>query len=270
MVLSRPTSSLRNVVGLSMSFAIATVSVTLIAPLATAQAIAPSAEAESSVPVVKDEAYTLGAGDRVRIDVFKLAQYSGENQVLVDGTLNLAEVGSVAVQGMTLKEASDAVSQAYAPLLKYPVATVTLIAPRPVRVGVSGEVNRAGAFTLLTTEGGSQLPTVTRALQQAGGVTQMANLREVEVRRVRRGGVVETLKVNLWEFLQTGDLSRDITLRGGDSIYIPSVSAINLAESVQISGASFAADRSQPLNIAVVGEVYRPGPYTVTASTQTG
>ena len=221
-------------------------------------------------PTVRDEAYTLGAGDRIRIEVFKLTQYSGENQILVDGTLNLAEVGSVSVQGMTLGEASEAVSQAYAKLLRYPVATVTLVTPRPVRVGISGEVNRAGSYTLLTTEGGSQLPTITRAVQQAGGVTQLANLRNVEVRRVRRGGVVETIRVNLWEFLQTGDLSRDITLRGGDSIFIPSASAINLAESVQISSASFAADLSQPLNIAVVGEVYRPGPYTVTAATQTG
>ena len=225
---------------------------------------------QRTAPIVSDEAYTLGAGDRVRVEVFKLTQYSGENQVLVDGTLNLAEVGSVSVQGMTLREASEMVSKTYAKLLRYSIATVTLVAPRPVRVGVSGEVNRAGSYTLPTTEGGSQLPTITRALQQAGGVTQLANLRNVEVRRVRRGGAVETINVNLWEFLQTGDLSRDITLRGGDSIFIPSVSTINLAESVQISSASFAADRSQPLNIAVVGEVYRPGLYTVTASTRTG
>ncbi len=222
------------------------------------------------MPTVGDEAYTLGAGDRVRVEIFKLTQYSGDNQVLVDGTLNLAEVGSVSVQGMTLREASETISQTYAKLLRYPLATVTLVTPRPVRVGVSGEVNRAGSYTLTTTEGGSQLPTLTRALQQSGGVTQLADLRNVEVRRVRRGGTIEAIKVDLWEFLQTGDLSRDITLRGGDSIFIPSVKTTNLVESVQVSSASFAADRSQPLNIAVVGEVYRPGPYTVTASARTG
>ncbi|WP_242541371.1 polysaccharide biosynthesis/export family protein, partial [Phormidium pseudopriestleyi] len=38
------------------------------------------------------EAYTLGPGDRIQIDIFNVPEYSGENgqhQVLVDGTLNL-------------------------------------------------------------------------------------------------------------------------------------------------------------------------------------
>lgn len=225
---------------------------------------------ESSVPASRvDDAYTLGSGDRVKIEVFKLPQYSGENQVLVDGTLNLPEVGSVSVQGMTLKEAGEVVSSAYARILKYPIVTVNLLTPRPIRIGVSGEINRAGSYTLPTAEG-SQLPTVTRAIQLAGGITQLANLREVQVRRLRRDGATQLIKVDLWSFLRTGDVSQDITLRSGDSIFIPSVSQTNLAESVQLSSASFSADRSQPLNIAIVGEVYRPGPYTVTASAQTG
>ncbi|HIK19051.1 MAG TPA: SLBB domain-containing protein [Leptolyngbyaceae cyanobacterium M33_DOE_097] len=248
--------------------------VSAIAPYSSAFAQVPEPIIEAAtptrVPSRSDEAYTLGAGDRIRIEVFKVAQYSGENQVLVDGTVNLPEAGNVSVQGLTLKEAADVISARYAKLLKYPIVTVSLVTPRPLRVGVAGEVNRPGSYTLSTTEGASQLPTLTRALQQAGGVTQMANIREVEVRRARRGGTEEVIKVNLWAFLQAGDLSQDITLRSGDSIFIPTAPTVDLRESVQLSAASFAADRSQPLNIAIVGEVYRPGPYTVTSSADTG
>jgi polysaccharide export outer membrane protein len=51
---------------------------------------------------------------------------------------------------------------------------------------------------------------------------------------------------------------------------VPTSTQTSLAESVQLSSASFAADKSVPLNIAIVGEVYRPGPYTVSASAKTG
>ncbi|WP_421657261.1 polysaccharide biosynthesis/export family protein [Leptothermofonsia sp. ETS-13] len=216
-----------------------------------------------------DDAYTLGAGDRVRVEVFKLPQFTGEYQVLIDGSLNLPQVGSVAVDGMTLKEAADAISGRYARILKYPIVNLNLLAARPVQVGISGEVNRPGAYTVSAGDAASQLPTVTRALERAGGITQMADLRRIEVRRSRRAGE-QIIQVDLWEFLNSGDSRRDIVLRAGDSILVPTISKPNLAESIQLASASFASDRSQGLNIAVVGEVYRPGPHTVTASARTG
>ncbi len=218
----------------------------------------------------QDEPYTLGAGDRIRVEVFKVPQYSGDNQVLVDGSLNLPEVGNVSVDGLTLKEAGEAIANRYSSLLRYPIITVSLLNPRPIRVAIAGEVHRPGSYTVPTAEGASQLPTVTRALQLAGGVTQMANLRTIQVRRMRRSGTEQVIKIDLWAFLQTGDLKQDITLRSGDTIFIPTAAQTDLNESVQLAAASFSADRSQPLNIAIVGEVYRPGPYTVTASASTG
>jgi polysaccharide biosynthesis/export protein len=242
--------------------------------LGEAQTVPNSAEVSNSASATTaDEAYRLGSGDQIHIEVFNLTQYSGDSQVLADGTLNLPQVGNVSVEGMTLKEASDAVSAQYVSLLKYPIVTVTLLTPRPVKVGISGEVNRPGSYTIPTGAGGTQgyqLPSVTGALQLAGGITQLADLRHVEVHRPQRSGIDQIIKVDLWDFLQTGNPRQDITLRSGDAVFIPTVTEINLAESVQVASANFATDRSQPLNIAVVGEVYRPGSYTVTASARTG
>lgn len=217
-------------------------------------------------PTLTEDAYTLGPGDRVRIEVLKLTQFSGEFQVLADGSLNLPQIGSIPVTGMTLKEAASAISTGYAQILKYPVVSINVMTPRPVQASILGEVNRPGAYTLA--EAG-QIPTVSRALRQAGGITQMADLRHVEVHRPRHSGE-QVIKVNLWDFLQNKDARQDMILRAGDSIFVPTLSQTNLAESIQLASTSFSADKSQTLNVAVVGEVYRPGPHTVTASARTG
>ena len=38
-------------------------------------------------------------------------------------------------------------------------------------------------------------------------------------------------------------------------------------KSALLADASFASDRSEPINIAVIGEVYRPGPHTILPGT---
>jgi polysaccharide export outer membrane protein len=210
-----------------------------------------------------ETAYTLGAGDRIRIDLFQVPQYSGENSVLVDGTLNLPLVGSVDVQGLTLEQAAAAVSARYARILRRPLVTISLITPRPLEIGVAGEVNRPGAYTI------SQSPTLVQLLETAGGIRQSADLRNIQVRRPQRSGRVEVIHVNLWQFLQTGDSRYNLTLRDGDAILVPTATAVNLVESSQIADASFAAKEGETINIAVVGEVFRPGPYVVTGNART-
>lgn len=214
-----------------------------------------------------ENAYILGAGDRIKIDIFRVTQYSGENTVLVDGTLNLPVVGSVSVQGLTLQQAADAISQQYARMLRRPIVTVTLLSSRPVKVGVAGEIKHPGFYTLDQTEAG--IPTVAQVLEAAGGIRQSANLQQVQIRRPRPAGGDELITVDLWQFLQTGDVKYNVTLRDGDSIFVPTATEVNLTESNQLASASFAADETNPLNIAVVGEVFRPGPYTVTGTART-
>jgi polysaccharide export outer membrane protein len=167
-----------------------------------------------------------------------------------------------------LREAADAISAKYSSLLRYPLVTVSLVTPRPIKVGIAGEVNRPGSYVVPVT--GTQLPTITQAIQLAGGITQAADLRNVQIRRPNFSGADQIIPVNLWEFLQTGNLRQDITLRSDDTLFIPPATSVNLAESAQMASASFAASTGEPLNVAVVGEVYRPGPHIVAGSASTG
>jgi len=235
----------------------------------------PAPVTSTRLPV--DESYTLGPGDRIQIDVFNVPEYSGENgrqQVLVDGSVNLPLLGKISVKGMTLSQAANTLTARYRRYLKRPLVTVSLLAARPLNVAIAGEVIRPGSYTMTFTgagEGsGTQFPTLTRALQMAGGITQSANIREIQVRRPQRSGAAQVVTVNLRDFFQTGDLGRDIALRDGDTIFISTATNISPEDATLLADTTIAADTSQPLNILVTGEVERPGAYTVTNVAKTG
>lgn len=220
-----------------------------------------------------EEGYILGAGDRIRIDIFNVPEYSGEFLILSDGTINIPLIGRFPIQGMTLKQASDEISLRMARFLKRPIVTISLMGVRPIKIAIAGEINRPGTYFIsLDDEDNLAIPTVTRAIELAGGITQAADIRRIQVRRPRPGNELTTLdnensdrilNVNLWQLLQTADLKQDLLLRDGDSIFIPTLTSVNLNETSQLAAASFSNNNGRPLNIAVVGEVKRPGPYTI-------
>jgi polysaccharide export outer membrane protein len=219
------------------------------------------------------ESYVLGPGDRIRIDIFNVPEFSGpENglhEVLVDGTLTLPMVGILEVQGLTLDQTQQLLVAEYAKILtRYPQLTVTLLSSRPVRIAVAGEVNRPGTYIAeFDTEegaGGRRWPTLTTALQDAGGITQQADIRSVEIRRPQLNAPDAVMTANLWDLISTGDIDQDIRLRDGDTVIIPTATAPTPAESVAISDANFSPSE---IPVQVVGEVVNPGTVTVPANT---
>ncbi|GAB4241568.1 MAG: hypothetical protein Kow0049_30260 [Stanieria sp.] len=221
-----------------------------------------SSSGENSGLTVSETDYTLGAGDQIRLDIFQVAEYSGEYPVLVDGTISLPLVGRVNVSGLTLKETSELVSEKYKLYLKRPVVTVGLLAPRPLKIGVSGEVDNPGSYEFSLTAENNKFPSVTDMIEQAGGITTLADVRNVQVKRTIKGRET-TFNADLWALLTQGRLNQDISLRDGDTIFIPTVAEINSDELNRLSQASFGLQTDEPIKVAVVGEIYRPGSYTV-------
>ncbi|MEL6930167.1 MAG: polysaccharide biosynthesis/export family protein [Cyanobacteria bacterium J06600_6] len=206
--------------------------------------------------------YTLGAGDRINLDIFQVEEYSGEYPVLVDGTISLPLVGRVDVRGLSLEETSETVSKEYATYLKRPIITVGLVAPRPLRIGIAGEVDNPGAYEVSLTPDNPQFPTVTDLLEQAGGITTIADVRNVRVTR-QKGGKDITYNANLWDLLTKNQIRQDISLRDGDTIFIPTTDEINTSELDRLAQASFGLQSDKPIKVAVVGEIYRPGSHFV-------
>lgn len=216
----------------------------------------------------QESAYVLGSGDRIALDIFGVPEFSKEYQVLVDGTLNLPIVRSVSIQGLTLQQAANAITKRYEPFINVPVVTVTLMVARPLNIGIAGEITRPGSYKINPSRegGGVKFPTLMEMLQLAKGVTSAGDMRAVQIRRPRRGGAEQIITVNLQEFLDTGNLRQDVTIRDGDTIFIPTATSLNTQEVRQRASANFSADITKPIGVVIVGEVNRPGPYTVSAA----
>jgi polysaccharide export outer membrane protein len=231
-----------------------------------------------------EEAYTLGPSDQIQIDIFDVPELSGAAAgryiVQLDGTVNLTWAGVVRVQGLTLQQAEAAITQAYAPYVRNPRLTVSLVTTRSLRISVAGEVKRPGAY-VISPEGATdnrilveaagpaggvanQWPTVTKALQAAGGITQFADLRRLQVRRPLADGSLEVIDVNLWELLRTGELNQDIRLRDRDTLVIPTATALNDSEALVTGAANFSP---QTIRVNVVGAVQTPGVVEVPPNT---
>ncbi len=136
----------------------------------------------------------------------------------------------------------------------------------PRTVAIIGEVNRPGSYLVgaggaegqsggATATGGG-LPTITRAIQLAGGITSQADVRNLKLRRPTRTGTEQTVDINLWQLLQSGDVNQDIIVQDGDTIVIPTATDVNAAEATQLATTTLSPNTIQ---VGVVGEVKRPG-----------
>jgi polysaccharide export outer membrane protein len=226
--------------------------------------------------------YRLGPGDRLKMAVFQMAGYETQAEVLSDGTISLPRLGSVPVWGLTLDEARTRITTGYARILRRPIVYLDLVEARPVRVAITGEVQRPGLYSIgrggtnqLTSSGGgsgagvtiqtSGPPTLLEALQKAGGLTAYGDLRHLTVQR-RMGGPgspVQTLQFDFWQSLSGGGPVTNPLLYDGDSISIPRAENLSEPELLAVASSTFAPDT---ISVNVVGEVNRPGTQNVKAN----
>jgi protein involved in polysaccharide export with SLBB domain len=179
-------------------------------------------------PVPAD--YKLGPGDNLVLILTGEIEMTYSLPVTREGFVLIPEVGQVHVANLTLDQLRDVLytrlGRVYSGVRRGANATaqfdVTVANVRANQVYVLGEVSQPGAYQI------SSLGTVLTALYAAGGVTERAKLRGVEVQRL--GKTVATL--DLYDYLLRGDTRNDIRLETGDVIFVP------IHESrVQITGA---------------------------------
>ncbi|HEY9752520.1 MAG TPA: SLBB domain-containing protein, partial [Coleofasciculaceae cyanobacterium] len=149
-------------------------------------------------------------------------------------------------------------------------ATFAADKSKPLNVVVVGEVYRPGSYVVTAgnfrnptagSTGGvtasiASNPTVTQAIQVAGGIKPQADLRRIQIRRPTRSGTEQIIAVDLFQLVQAGDLHQDVILQSGDTITIPVAAQLNPADASLLASASFAPDT---IRVNMVGEVKQPG-----------
>ncbi|MEM8639313.1 MAG: SLBB domain-containing protein [Cyanobacteria bacterium P01_G01_bin.54] len=216
-----------------------------------------------------ETAYTLGGGDVLQINVFDVPEYTGQYTVGIDGTINMPLLGEVLVGGATIAQVNQYLQAAYSEYLVRPFVNTTLIAFRAVNIVIAGEVARPGNYTNIESSTNRRFLTVVEALELADGVTLSADIRNVQLRR-RSQGLEQVYRLNLWEFLQNGDARQNVTLRDGDSLFVPAATVTDPVDIQVLLDASFAPNVLQPIPVAIAGEVNRPGTYVVASGNVPG
>ena len=179
-------------------------------------------------PVPRD--YLLGPGDQLVLILTGEVQKAHTLPVTREGFVLIPQVGQVYVANLTLAQLSDVLydrlARVYSSIRRTPHATtqyaLSVANVHANQIYVVGEVVQPGAYQI------SSLATVFSALYAAGGLTDRANLRRVEVQRL--GKTVATLDV--YDYLLRGDTRSDVRLETGDVVLVPLYST-----RVQLGGA---------------------------------
>lgn len=181
----------------------------------------------SFLPVPRN--YVVGPGDTMRVTLYGNATAIYDLQIDRDGVLTIPELGPVTVAGLTLEAMRELLNSRASNQLIGTQIGVTLDELRSVRVFLVGDVNAPGAYTV------SPFATMTRVLNDGGGVAEQGSLRRIELKR--NGRVVSRL--DLYDLLLDGDVRHDKRIADNDVIFVPPVGG----------------------RVSMVGEVVRPAIY---------
>lgn len=141
-----------------------------------ARQAASSVQDASAPPPFQPSEYVLGAGDKVRVNVYGEETLSGQFVVAGSGFVSIPLVGEVQAAGLTLRDFQSAVEVALRNgYLKEPRVSAEVLNYRPFYI--LGEVEKPGEYPY--TSG----LTVLNAVATAGGFTYRANQKRVFIKR---------------------------------------------------------------------------------------
>ena len=158
--------------------------------------------------------YPIGVYDQIIVSLWNGAEASFDYTVARDGSIFPTGLGKIYLQGLTFEQVRSLVIQrfkAYVPAGTN--ITVSLGQPRTVSINVAGEINRQGPVTV------SAFTNAFNVIALAGGPTDLANLREILIKR--NGRVIDALDV--YKYLTTGDFGKHIYLENNDFVILQTV-----------------------------------------------
>jgi Periplasmic protein involved in polysaccharide export len=159
-----------------------------------------------------DQDYRLGAGDKLRVEVYKQEQFSQSLQIRPDGKITLTLIGDVPAAGLTPLELRDKLTAALKEYINNPVVTVIVQDAIAAQITVIGDVRSQGPQVL----NGSV--TMLQALAKAGGPGEFADKKNIHILRTN-GSRTETIPFNYKQALK-GEIE-PVYLQPGDTIVVP-------------------------------------------------
>lgn len=175
------------------------------------------------LPPADLQLYRLQPNDLIAVKFWGVPELDEEVRVRPDGRISLPFVDEVSAAGLTPQQLDGALTELYASELARPNLTVIVREASPPRIYIGGEVGRQGALDL------SEGLTLFRAVQEAGGFTTSARIKEVVVIRATSDAEFVARAVDLRPVMSGEDPNRDVRLAANDVIFVPRTKITSVA-----------------------------------------
>ncbi len=188
------------------------------------------------------EAYTIGDGDEIDIQVVGRPELSGQHLVGPDGRITLPLHGSFEIKNLTREDAAKGVAKAFERFYTSVDVTIRVVKYSSNRIMVLGHVGKPGVLYF------DNAPTLLEALSKSGIASSGSGASEKSLPRrcaIFRGKDL-VVWIDLKSMLERGDSLADLRLRRDDVLYVPD---------------------EQDVTVSVLGEVQKPGVVKVEGQT---
>jgi len=173
----------------------------------------------------------LGEGDSIRITVFQNPDLTTETRISERGTVTFPLVGEIVLAGLTPAAAETRIAKQLieGKFVLNPQVGLNLVRLRSRQVSVLGQVARPGRYPLDDTSAN-----LTDLLALAGGVSPGGDDKVTVM--VTRNGKTAKLEIDVPSMYRTGDLSRNLQLENGDTIFVQRAPVFYIYGEVQRAG----------------------------------
>ncbi len=174
---------------------------------------------------------TVGEGDSIRITVFQNPDLTTETRISERGTITFPLVGEISLAGLTPSGAEARIAERLikGKFVLKPQVSVNVVRVRSRQVSVLGQVARPGRYPLDDTSSN-----LTDMLALAGGVSPTGDDNVTVM--ITRDGKTAKLDINVPTMYRTGDLSRNLQLENGDTIFVQRAPVFYIYGEVQRAG----------------------------------
>jgi len=192
-----------------------------------------SGKKSGEVAVVQTEAspppvLVLGAGDEIKLNVWRQDDLSRTIRVDPSGNISLPLAGEISVSGLTVSQVREKITLSLSKYFVDPKVDVALVTLRSRNVYVLGEVTAPGVFVL------DRRISALEAITMAEGFTTEANQTAVLLLRAKEGQTeVAALNLDIREMSEEGLPIQNVYLRNRDVIYVSPMKIVDLERFMQ-------------------------------------
>jgi polysaccharide export outer membrane protein len=176
----------------------------------------PDGQFSDRVAMMAPANYRILPSDILSVQVYQQQDLNKQARVEADGTISLHLIGRINVEGLTVSEAREKVTELYdRDYLVNPQIDLQVTQFNLDEIQILGQINKPGSIAIPPDED----LTLVQAISRAGGFTRLARKGSVKIRRVMEDGETKVFAINASDLISDPD-SQDFVLQDGDIIFV--------------------------------------------------